>query len=114
MNPHAGSESSRASLDNSCLNGGRAQVLDSRVPSAETPQAETPQHPTASRAKKNTLGRTEGAECPGDDLLSRVSTIIGETCLTTVFGMGTGMARFPCSPGMLVTIPSLGGPRTVV
>jgi hypothetical protein len=30
---------------------------------------------------------------PGDDLLSRLRTIIGDACLTTVFGMGTGMAR---------------------
>lgn len=30
---------------------------------------------------------------PGDDLLSRFRNIIGRTCLTTVFGMGTGMAK---------------------
>ena len=52
--------------------------------------------------KKSTLGEAEGADCPGDDLLSRLSTIIGEACLTTVFGMGTGMARSPCSPGILM------------
>ena len=29
---------------------------------------------------------------PGNDLLSRIRTIIGGSCLTTVVGMGTGMA----------------------
>lgn len=32
-------------------------------------------------------------EEPGNNLLSRISTIIGGACLTTVFGMGTGVAR---------------------
>ena len=39
---------------------------------------------------------------PGNDLLSRVSTIIGGNCLTTVFGMGTGMASYLSSPGIRV------------
>jgi hypothetical protein len=45
--------------------------------------------------------RTPPQEDPGDHLLSRVSNIIGRTCLTTVFGMGTGMAKPLSSPGML-------------
>ena len=41
-------------------------------------------------------------EEPGDNLLSRVRTIIGGNCLTTVFGMGTGMASCLWSPGFTV------------
>jgi hypothetical protein len=39
-------------------------------------------------------------EGPGDYLLSRVSNIIGGARLTTVFGMGTGMAKHLSSPGI--------------
>ena len=41
-------------------------------------------------------------EEPGDNLLSRIRTIIGGNCLTTVFGMGTGMASCLWSPGLTV------------
>jgi hypothetical protein len=36
---------------------------------------------------------------PGDTYFLARSNIIGGTCLTTVFGMGTGMARCLWSPG---------------
>ena len=39
---------------------------------------------------------------PGDTYFLARSNIIGGVCLTTVFGMGTGMARILWSPGMLV------------
>jgi len=39
---------------------------------------------------------------PGDTYFLARSNIIGGTCLTTVFGMGTGMARYLWSPGMRV------------
>ena len=37
---------------------------------------------------------------PGDDRLSRVSTIMGPAGLTAVFGMGTGVAPPAWSPGI--------------
>ena len=43
---------------------------------------------------------TEGLGGPGNNLLSRISNIIGGFCLTTVFGMGTGMTRILWSPGL--------------
>jgi hypothetical protein len=42
---------------------------------------------------------------PGNNLLSRISTIIGDNCLTTVFGMGTGMASCLWSPGIRCRSP---------
>lgn len=43
--------------------------------------------------KKNPRGlAAAGVKDPGDDLLSRACNIIGGSCLTTVFGMRTGMA----------------------
>ena len=54
------------------------------------------------RPKRNARGlATAGVEDPGDNLLSRLRNIIGGSCLTTVFGMGTGMARNPWAPGVL-------------
>ena len=50
--------------------------------------------------KKSTRGEPRVLRKPGNNLLSRISTIIGGACLTTVFGMGTGMARHLWSPGI--------------
>ena len=62
-------------------------------------------HPIAKREPRQKEARpTQGWSAlrkPGDNLLSRISTIIGGGCLTTVFGMGTGMARHLWSPGIL-------------
>ena len=44
--------------------------------------------------------RQRALEKPGDNLLSRMSTIIGGDCLTTEFGMGSGMASRLWSPGI--------------
>ena len=44
----------------------------------------------------------QGSRKPGNNLLSRIRTIIGGSCLTTVFGMRTGMANYLYSPGILV------------
>jgi hypothetical protein len=44
---------------------------------------------------------------PGDTYFLARSNIIGGTCLTTVFGMGTGMAKCLWSPGMLVVSGAL-------
>lgn len=43
---------------------------------------------------------TASNEKPGDNLLSRKRNIIGGLRLTTVFGMGTGMAKDLWSPGI--------------
>ena len=45
--------------------------------------------------KKGAYGKAVDALInPGNDLLSRLRTIIGGSCLTTVVGMGTGMANY--------------------
>lgn len=62
-------------------------------------RGERPLHATAWQ-KKSAHGEPWALRKPGNNLLSRKSTIIGGTCLTTVFGMGTGMARCLSSPGM--------------
>jgi hypothetical protein len=43
---------------------------------------------------------------PGNTYFLARSNIIGGTCLTTVFGMGTGMAKCLWSPGMSVVFDS--------
>lgn len=64
---------------------------------------------TRPRARQRAAAKKEGPqqelralEEPGDNLLSRIRTIIGGNCLTTVFGMGTGMASCLWSPGFTV------------
>ena len=47
-------------------------------------------------------------ENPANYLLSRNCNIIGSGCLTTVFGMGTGMARHLWSPGIRAGLAVLG------
>ena len=47
---------------------------------------------------------------PGDTYFLARSNIIGGTCLTTVFGMGTGMARPLLSPGMLAGTAAIRQP----
>ena len=65
-----------------------------------------------SRHEKGPLERVQRAlGSPGDHLLSRISTIIGGCCLTTVFGMGTGVASYLWSPGILE--PELAGRERV-
>jgi len=44
-------------------------------------------------------GDSGWGEDPGDDRLSRLSTIMGPAGLTAVFGMGTGVAPPVWSPG---------------
>ena len=48
---------------------------------------------TTTPKKKGLPREREALEKPRRYLLSRVRNIIGSSCLTTVFGMGTGMAR---------------------
>ena len=62
-------------------------------------RARSPRGQSAGTKKRPRTGWSTGVGSPGNDLLSRVSTIIGGSCLTTVFGMGTGMARLPMVTG---------------
>ena len=54
------------------------------------------------RPKKKPRREASGLKEPGDTYFLARSNIIGGTCLTTVFGMGTGMAKCLWSPGMRV------------
>lgn len=115
MYPHGGPESSHERAKSGEVRTSRAWPR--RCPERERTRRRSPTrerdgtyrstppgcHPSAQRRQrgpdawtKRSAPHPKGQSAlrePGDNLLSRKSTIIGGGCLTTVFGMGTGMAR---------------------
>ena len=73
-------------------------------------RAAEPLHSDRAIKKAPLVGTSGALGEPGDNLLSRISTIIGDNCLTTVFGMGTGMASCLWSPGIRGLRSRLRGP----